>query len=397
MIKCHLDRCCAIFDRSVRRFGSSASSKWRSYNQPHNIAAVPYTNQNTYLNTQICLFYLSALLRTVFTQNIPSLCTANYSNMTSDYDKATEATCRQDSYKLLPILRKSSHKGEAGRVGIIGGSVEFSGAPYFSAISALRAGADLAYVFTVEKAAPVIKSYTPDLMVLPFLDKPPSLSLPFLARLHTLVIGPGLGRDEEVQKSVFSLLTELNRLKGTAGIPLIIDADGLHMILKNLDFIKNYSGKIYLTPNVNEFRLLYTFMKGSLPIGPEDSISFDHVELLTDKLGSHVTIIVKGPSDLIVKGDSYVQCTVEGGLGRCGGQGDILAGILGSTAHWAFINDFPEEDSHCAPEMLAGYIACMIVRKCVNKTFKVLGRSMETSDILCQLPSIFKDVYGSNW
>lgn len=58
-----------------------------------------------------------------------------------------------------------NYKGQHGRLGIIGGSVEYTGAPYYAATAALRAGADLATVFCAEEAATAIKCYSPELMV----------------------------------------------------------------------------------------------------------------------------------------------------------------------------------------------------------------------------------------
>lgn len=77
-----------------------------------------------------------------------------------------------------------------------------SGAPYFAAISALKVGADLSHVFCTRDAAPVIKSYSPELIVHPLLDAPEAGSKiePWLDRLHVVLIGPGLGRDEATFK-----------------------------------------------------------------------------------------------------------------------------------------------------------------------------------------------------
>jgi ATP-dependent NAD(P)H-hydrate dehydratase len=69
----------------------------------------------------------------------------------------------------LPKLSKEMHKGQSGKVGVVGGSKEYSGAPFFAAISSLRTGADLSYVFTTKEAAPVLKGYSPELIVLPLL------------------------------------------------------------------------------------------------------------------------------------------------------------------------------------------------------------------------------------
>lgn len=69
---------------------------------------------------------------------------------------------------LLPILKNSfpplkydSRKGENGRVGVIGGSFEFTGAPYYAAISSLKVGGDLAHIFCSKSASVAIKSYSP--------------------------------------------------------------------------------------------------------------------------------------------------------------------------------------------------------------------------------------------
>ena len=59
---------------------------------------------------------------------------------------------------LVPPLDEARHKGQAGRVGVVGGCREYTGAPFFAAMSALRVGADLSHVFCVTAAAPVIKA-----------------------------------------------------------------------------------------------------------------------------------------------------------------------------------------------------------------------------------------------
>jgi ATP-dependent NAD(P)H-hydrate dehydratase len=60
--------------------------------------------------------------------------------------------------KLIPDLNIERHKGQAGRIDIVGGSIEYTGAPYFSAISALKTEANLVHVFCSQAAAPVIKT-----------------------------------------------------------------------------------------------------------------------------------------------------------------------------------------------------------------------------------------------
>lgn len=71
---------------------------------------------------------------------------------------------------VVPPLDASSHKGTMGRVGVVGGSKDYCGAPYYAAVSALKFGADLSWVYCSQEAAIPIKSYSPELMVTPFYD-----------------------------------------------------------------------------------------------------------------------------------------------------------------------------------------------------------------------------------
>ena len=67
---------------------------------------------------------------------------------------------------VLP-LTKTSHKGSSGRVGVLGGSAQYTGAPYYASMAALKTGSDLAFIFCAEEAALPLKCYSPELMVSP--------------------------------------------------------------------------------------------------------------------------------------------------------------------------------------------------------------------------------------
>lgn len=68
---------------------------------------------------------------------------------------------------IVPSLTFSSHKGSMGRIGVVGGSRDYTGAPYYAASAALKFGGDLSYIFCSELASMPIKSYSPELMVTP--------------------------------------------------------------------------------------------------------------------------------------------------------------------------------------------------------------------------------------
>ena len=62
------------------------------------------------------------------------------------------STAQKAVQRLVPPLSFDSRKGQNGRIGVLGGSYEYTGAPYYAAQSALQAGADLAYVFCADGA-----------------------------------------------------------------------------------------------------------------------------------------------------------------------------------------------------------------------------------------------------
>lgn len=133
----------------------------------------------------------------------------------------------------------------------------YTGAPFFAAMSALRVGADLSHVICSPTAAGAIKSYSPDLIVHPILreeDTPttlhPTLSS-LLSRLHVLIIGPGLGREDYMQRFAKLALS----IAKEQGMFVVLDADALWMIGQDLALIKGYRRAI-LTPNVVEFKRL---------------------------------------------------------------------------------------------------------------------------------------------
>ena len=69
--------------------------------------------------------------------------------------------------KCVIPLSATSYKGSSGRIGVLGGSARYTGAPYYAAMASLKVGADLAFVFCAQEASVPIKCYSPELMVAP--------------------------------------------------------------------------------------------------------------------------------------------------------------------------------------------------------------------------------------
>ncbi|GAB0091538.1 ATP-dependent (S)-NAD(P)H-hydrate dehydratase [Sergentomyia squamirostris] len=272
---------------------------------------------------------------------------------------------------VVPRLETNLHKGQAGRIGIVGGSVEYTGAPYFAGISALRVGADLVHVFCCQSAATVIKSYSPELIVHPVLDEHCAMAKmeKWLDRLHVLVVGPGLGRDDAVLQNVTALLKHCRH----SGIRVILDADALHLLTLDVSLVRDLNGAI-LTPNAVEFRRLF---------GETKSIGD-----LKEIIGRNVTILEKGLSDKIYDltlTNQVYQLAPGGSARRCGGQGDLLSGALATFYCWAL--NYPLESN---PALVASFAASFLIKLCNQEAFREKGRGALACDMIEHIPKLFQ-------
>ncbi|KAG6529304.1 hypothetical protein ZIOFF_011501 [Zingiber officinale] len=245
---------------------------------------------------------------------------------------AAEADAEKTIQMITPALDPIRYKGQAGKIAVIGGCREYTGAPYFAAISALKIGADLSHIFCTKDAATVIKSYSPELIVHPVLeesysvrdDEKASVSAKVLSevgkwmeRFDCIVVGPGLGRDPFLMDCVKDIVKHARQ----ASIPIVIDGDGLFLITNNLDLVSGNSLAV-LTPNINEYKRL---VEKALGCEVNEKDGNYQLQLLSTKIGG-VTILHKGKSDFISDGEAVHCVSTFGSPRRCGGQGDILSG-----------------------------------------------------------------------
>ncbi|TQV97262.1 YjeF domain-containing protein [Cordyceps javanica] len=313
--------------------------------------------------------------------------------------------------RMIPPMLESFHKGQLGRVAVIGGSQDYTGAPYFSAMASARLGCDMSHVICTPAAAAVIKTYSPNLMVHPLMRQSPSklmgspvaaetpsadkIATPIiemLARLHVLVIGPGLGRDPLMQDTVEHVIRAAREKK----ITIVIDADALQVVQKDLNLVKGYTEAV-LTPNVVEFDRLWKAI-GIETDGSESETK--RVEDLANALGG-VTIIQKGKQDHISNGTVTLTDDLEGGKKRSGGQGDTLTGSVATFLAWrrAYIDELwndPETPRLDNEEMigLAAFGGSAVTRECSRLAFLKRGRSLQASDLTEEIHNAFVGLFG---
>jgi ATP-dependent NAD(P)H-hydrate dehydratase len=145
-----------------------------------------------------------------------------------------------------------------------------------------------------------------------------------LPRLHVLVIGPGLGRDQLMQDTCAHVISAAREKK----MPFVLDADGLALAQTRPELVQGYR-ECVLTPNVVEFRRLCK----SKGLDTEGLGEAEGAEKLAKAFGG-VTVVRKGREDYISNGEKTFVSDVEGGLKRSGGQGDTLTGSLATFLGW---------------------------------------------------------------
>lgn len=213
-------------------------------------------------------------------------------------------------------------------------------------------------------------------------------------RLHVLVVGPGLGRDEEMQSwADWAIRTAIKK-----ELYLVLDADSLWLLQNKTSILSGYPNAI-LTPNHVEFQRL--LQACSIDKAQDDE---GHQALELSKALGGCTIIQKGSVDLVAQEKSnVVQVTCEGSPKRCGGQGDILSGLVGTWAAWAKLysqrqsrNIKPEsQDQPIAISealIIAAVLGSEITRTCSRLAYRKFGRSMQSSDMLSYIGEAFEHV-----
>jgi len=264
---------------------------------------------------------------------------------------------KTDVRKVYPKRDPWSHKGDFGKVLVIGGSKKYTGAPGLAALTALKAGADLVTVAAPQRAAGIIATFSPDLITYP-------LSGSYITKIHlkeilgladdadSIVIGSGIGRNKQTLDLILQLLDDTD-------LPCVIDADALHAFTKNLELFKeNY----ILTPHSREFQNLF----GGKIDSVEERIKF--VKYVANKYKP--TIILKGHVDVISNGASTKINETGNPHMTVGGTGDVLAGICGallSTGNDAF-------SAACAAAYISGAAG--------DKADKTFGISLTALDVI---------------
>ncbi len=220
---------------------------------------------------------------------------------------------------------EESHKGQNGRLLIIGGGSRYVGAPGLAGLAALNTGTDLVTVAVPDRVANIINSFSPDLITYGFSGtdlSPEAVSEleDLIENASTVLLGPGLGSKEVTREGVLELLDLL--IEDYSDLPVLLDADGLKISSNRRDLLGE--GNFVLTPHSGEFEI---FTGTSLP--DEEESKIETVVGVAEEIST--PILVKGHNDICAdsEGDYLLNDTGNPGM-TVGGTGDVLGGIISS-------------------------------------------------------------------
>ena len=256
--------------------------------------------------------------------------------------------------KALPRRARSAHKGDFGRVLIVGGGVGMPGAVRLAGEACLRVGAGLVTVAVAPENVPAIVAGRPELICLPLADAA-ALS-ETLERVDVIAIGPGLGRAPWAR-------SVLDRALGT-GKPLVVDADALNIIAE-----RHISARAdwVLTPHPGEAARLLGIDTGEIQ---HDRLAA--LEHLVTRYGG--TIVLKGAGTLVgTRGRTPALCE-RGNPGMAtAGMGDVLTGTIAGIL------------AQCRDAWLAARVGVLVHAMAGDAAARTGERGLLASDVVREL------------
>lgn len=218
---------------------------------------------------------------------------------------------------ILPDRKPDGHKGDYGKILLLCGSRGYTGAAALAATGALRSGAGLVYLAVPESIYAIEACKLTEAIVLPLPDEGGTIAMSalpeirrLLPKMDAVLIGCGLGQSEGTRAVLETVLREFSG-------PVVVDADGINLLAKHMDILRERHAPTILTPHAGEF----------VRIGGDNKA--DRVsETLRFAMKYGCILLLKGHETVISDGkETYVNQTGNPGM-AVGGSGDVLSGII---------------------------------------------------------------------
>jgi hydroxyethylthiazole kinase-like uncharacterized protein yjeF len=226
-------------------------------------------------------------------------------------------------YVKLPLRERDAHKGSVGKALFIAGAANYFGAPYFAALSFLKAGGGYSRLAAPATMVPYIASKASEIVYIPqkvtasgSIARANKAALLELAEtMDIVVLGQGMSLEQEAQELVRELAPHITRT-------LIIDGDGITAISHDLQVIKNRRAATILTPHPAEMSRIT-----NLSVSEIDNNRVEILQRTCKELNA--IIVLKFAHSLIGYPDGQVLINMGGNPGMAtAGSGDSLTGTI---------------------------------------------------------------------
>ena len=270
----------------------------------------------------------------------------------------------------LPRFQARFHKGNRGRIVIVGGAPGMAGAARMAARAAFAAGAGLVHVAAPPETVAALQAAEPDVQTLvQRFDQPvtPELAA-LLERADAVIVGPGLGRDEGRHTLVTAIIG------GSRAV--VLDADGLIAFQGRIEALKSLSGdrRLILTPHPGEFRTLFPVQASGVEVDP-------WAAAVSAAVAVSCTVLLKGVPTVVGSPDRAATTVAAGNPGLAtGGSGDLLSGIIGTLLAQGL-------DAHSA----AAVGAQALGRGADIAARRHTARAMRPVDVVAALPDLWRE------
>lgn len=275
----------------------------------------------------------------------------------------------REAARAAPRFGADTHKGDRGRVVIVGGDTGMTGAARLAARAAFAAGAGLVYAVAPPESVTVLAGAEPDLQTVPSsFEELSDVAARILAQADAVVIGPGLGRAPGRARFVA-------QVAAATKAPLVVDADGLTAFAGNSDGLAALAVQraMVVTPHAGEFRSLFPALASGLGVDPWAAAASAASAL-------DATVLLKGvPTVVVLAGEPPITVAAGNPGLATGGSGDTLSGLIA-----AWLAQGVDTCLATAGAALAmGEAAELAARR-------VSARSMRPADVLAALPDVWR-------
>lgn len=221
---------------------------------------------------------------------------------------------KQDLEELLPARKKDSHKGTYGKILMITGSKGMSGAAYLSARAAYTAGGGLVRIYTEESNRVILQQLLPEAIISTYTAYEEVQLSQMLDWADTVCIGCGLSTGDTAEQI-------MQYVMGHVKVPCVIDADGLNLLSRHMEWLPETEKQIVLTPHMKEMAGMT-----DCTISELSEKRFEILKQFTEKYG--VVCALKDTRTVVAaRGRQCFVNTAGNSAMAKAGSGDVLAGL----------------------------------------------------------------------